>query len=74
METLSYDERLARALLAGDDDDVQAAVTLFERHGPASLAEALELVTAYGTLSPEAFDRFSRAYDIHRHVSDMPGD
>jgi hypothetical protein len=71
---LSYDQRLARAVLDGDEDADQAAQTLFERHGPDTLTEAVDLIVPYGPVPPGAFDRISQAYDIHRHARHMPSD
>jgi hypothetical protein len=69
-----YDEQLARRILDGDGDAVELAVTLFDRHDPPTLSRAVELVRAYGDFTPGAFDRISQAYDIHRHLRDMPCD
>jgi len=70
----SYDARLAQRILAGDDDAVALAVTLFERHDPPTLSRAVELVRTYGDFAPGVFDRISQAYDMHRHLRNMPCD
>lgn len=72
--TLSYDQRLARAVLDGDTDADQAAQTLFERRSPDTLRQAIDLVVPYGPVPPETLDRISRAYDIFRHARNMPFD
>lgn len=72
--TLSYDQRLARAVLDGDTDADRAAQTLFERHGPNTLTQAVDLVAPYGPVPPKTFDRISHAYDIYRHARNMPTD
>lgn len=70
-----WDTRLARQVLDGaPGDGTAAAVTLFERNGPDSLAQATALVGAAGRLTEEARDRVARAYDIYRHARDMPCD
>ena len=72
--TLSYDQRLARAVLDGDKDADQAAQTLFERHSPDTLTQAVDLVAPYGPVPPKTFDLISHAYDIYRHARNMPSD
>ena len=72
--TLSYDQRLARTILDGDTGADQAALTLFERHSPSTLTQAVDLVVPYGPVPPKAFDRISHAYDIYRHARNMPSD
>lgn len=72
--TLSYDQRLAHTILERDAGADQAAQTLFERHCPDSLTQAVELVVPYGPVPPETFDRVSRAYDIYCHARHMPSD
>lgn len=69
-----YDEQLARGVLDGDEDAVELAVMLFERHDPPTLSRAAELVRGFGALTPGAFDRIAQAYDVHRHLRDMPWD
>jgi len=72
--TLSYDQRLARAVLDGDKGADQAAQTLFERHSPNTLTQAVDLVAPYGPVPPRIVDRIRYAYDIYRHARDMPCD
>jgi hypothetical protein len=72
--TISYDQRLARAVLDGGQDDAQAAQTLCERHSPNTLAQAVDLVAPFGPVPPGIVDRISHAYDIYRHARDMPCD
>lgn len=74
MSTLSYDQRLTQTVLDGDKDADQAAQTLFERHGPDTLTQAVDLIVPYGPVPPGAFDRISHAYDIYRHARNMPTD
>jgi len=71
---LSYDQRLARAVLDNDTNADQAAQTLFERHSPSTLTQAVDLVAPYGPVSPGTLDCISHAYDIYRHARDMPTD
>jgi hypothetical protein len=72
--TLSYDQRLARIILDGDTDADQAAQTLFERHSPNTLTQAVDLVVPYDPVPPKTFARISHAYDIYRHARNMPSD
>jgi hypothetical protein len=72
--TISYDQRLARAVLDGDTDAEQAAQTLFERRSPETLRQAVDLVVPYGPVPPKVFDRIGHAYDIYRHARNMPSD
>jgi hypothetical protein len=70
---LGYDDRLAREVLDGEGDAI-AAIASFERQEPASLTAAAQLLSGHGTLTTEAFDRVACAYDIYRHVRNMPCD
>ena len=70
----SYDERLVRAVLDGEKDADQAAQMLFERCGPDTLRQAVDLVVPYGPVPTETLDRIRHAYDIYRHARNMPTD
>ena len=70
----SFDERLARRILQGEGNEVQAAVTLFERHDPVTLEDAVGLLEAYGSVTPQAFEHAAEAWDIFWHLRDMPCD
>jgi hypothetical protein len=68
----SIEKDLSRRVLDCEPNAMEAAVVLFERAEPATLAEAVGLVGAYGELTPEALDRITQAYDRYWHLRDMP--
>jgi hypothetical protein len=70
----TYDQRLAQAVVDGAPDADRAALTLFERHDPRNRTQAINLVVPSGPVSPEMFDRISRAYDVYRHTTAAPRD
>jgi hypothetical protein len=72
--TLSYDQRLARTILDGEEGADQAAQTLFERCSPDTLRQAIDLVVPYGPAPSDTLNRISHAYDIYRHARNMPTD
>jgi hypothetical protein len=70
----SFDERAARRVLDHGDNAVEAALALFERHTPATLSEAAQLIEQHGPVTPAAFDAVAQAFDIYWHLRDMPLD
>ncbi len=72
--TLTYDQRLARAVLDGGTGAAQSAQILFERHDPDSLTQAVDLIASDGPVAPDVMDRIRQAYDIFRHARTMPSD
>lgn len=70
----SFDERLARRILYGEGREVEAALNFFERHEPATLEEAAELLESYGPVTSRAFEHIAEGWSIHRHMRGMPGD
>jgi hypothetical protein len=70
-----WDARLARQVIDDEPGDgTAAALTLFERNGPDSLAQATALVSAAGPLTDGALDRVRHAWDLYRHLRDSPCD
>jgi hypothetical protein len=67
-----HERRLARRVLDCEQDAEWAALALFERHDPASPAEAARLVETQGKLSGEASERVAQAFDAYWHLREMP--
>jgi len=67
-----YEQALSRRVLDCGPDAMEAAVLLFEREEPATLAEAAGLIGAHGELTPEACDRVTWAFDRFWHLRDTP--
>lgn len=67
-----FEQDLSRRVLDCAPNAMEAAVVLFEREEPATLAEAAGLVGAYGEFTQEALDRITQAYDRYWHLRDMP--
>ena len=68
----SYDERLAKRVADGEPRPRRAALELFERNDPRSLGDAIALVWPDGQAPAERFGALARAWDLYRHVRDMP--
>lgn len=68
----SYDERLAKRVADGEPRPRRAALELFERNDPRTLGEAIELVWPDGKAPAERLGPLARAWDLYRHVRDMP--
>lgn len=68
----SYDERLARRVTDGEPRPRRAALELFERNDPRTLEEAIALVWPDGKAPAERCGALVRAWDLYRHVRDMP--
>jgi hypothetical protein len=68
----SYDERLARRIADGQPRPRRAALELLERNDPRTLDEAIVLVWPDGNAPPERLGALARAWDLYRHVRDMP--
>jgi hypothetical protein len=54
-----------------EQDAVEAALALFERHDPTALAEAARLIEAHCQLTGQAFDRLAEAFDRSSHSREM---
>ena len=67
-----YEKRQAQRVLDCEQGSVEAALALFERHDPATLAEAAHLIETQGQLTAEAFDHLTQAFDRYWHLRDMP--
>jgi hypothetical protein len=67
-----YDERLAKLVAHGRPRSRGAALELFERNDPRTLAEAIALVWPDGNAPAEGFRALEQAWDLYRHVRDMP--
>ena len=72
MPSTMPDKTLARRVLNCQTDAMDAAISIVERHDPATLAEATRLVQAHGPLSPAAYERLTQAFDRHWVLRDMP--
>lgn len=70
--TSPYEQDLSRHVLDCEPDALEAAATLFDGRQPATLTEAVELVSPNGDITPEAFDCVTRAFDRYWHLRDMP--
>lgn len=70
----TYNERLARRILAGEGREVQAGVTFFERNSPVTFDDAVCMLEAHGRITPRVLEHVSRAWDIYWQLRDMPGD
>jgi hypothetical protein len=68
----SYDERLAKCVVDGEPRPRRAALELFERNDPSTLEGAIALVWPDGEVPAERFGALARAWDLYRHVRDMP--
>jgi hypothetical protein len=68
----SYDERLAKRVTDGEPRPRRAALELFERNDPRTLEEAIALVWPDGKAPAERCGALVRAWDLYRHVRDMP--
>jgi hypothetical protein len=69
---LPYDARLAQRVAEGQPRSREAALELCERNDPRSLAEAMALVWPDGNPPAERSVALVRAWDLYRHVRDMP--
>jgi hypothetical protein len=67
-----YEKRQAQRVLDCEEGSVDAALALFERHDPTTLAEAAHLIETQGQLTGEAFDHLAQAFDRYWHLRDMP--
>jgi hypothetical protein len=67
-----YEKHQAQRVLDCDQGSVEAALALFERHDPTTLAEAAHLIETQGQLTAEAFDHLTHAFDHYWHLRDMP--
>ena len=68
----SYDERLAKRVADGGPRPRRAALELFERNDPRTRGEAIALVWPDGKAPAERCGALVRAWDLYRHVRDMP--
>ena len=68
----SYDQRLAKRVADCQPRPRRAALELFERNDPRTLAEAIALVWPDGNAPAERSGALVRAWDLYRHVRDMP--
>jgi hypothetical protein len=67
-----YDRQLAREVAAGTARSRRAALELLERNDPPTLSAAIELVWPGGSAPPERVHPLALAWDLYRHVRDMP--
>jgi hypothetical protein len=67
-----YEKHQAQRVLDCDQGSVEAALALFERHDPTTLAEAARLIETQGQLTAEAFDHLTQAFDRYWHLRDTP--
>jgi hypothetical protein len=67
-----YERDLSRRVLECEPDSLEAGAALFDSLQPATLAEAVGVVSACGELTPEAFDCVTLAFDRYWHLRDMP--
>lgn len=72
--TGTYDQLAAQRVLDETSNAIDAALTLYEKHQPNTLEAAAKLVTAYGTVTPGAFDTISQAFDIYWQLRDTACD
>lgn len=70
----TYDERLARRIVAGEGREVQAATTFFERNSPVTFDDAIGMLEPHGQVTPSVLEHASRAWDVYWQLRDMPGD
>lgn len=68
----SYDERLAKRVADGEPRPRRAALELFERNDPRTLGDAIALVWPDGKAPAERVGALAQAWDLYRHVRDMP--
>jgi hypothetical protein len=73
-QNATYEERLCMRILGCGPDAVEAAVALMERHEPASLEDALELIPNRADLTPHCQRALTEAWDRYFHISGMSWD
>ena len=67
-----YEKAQAQRVLHCEQGSEEAALALFERHDPTTLAEAAHLIETQGRLTQEAFDHLTQAFDRYWHLRDTP--
>ncbi len=70
----SYQRQLADRVLFGGVNAAEAAMVLLETSQPESLDDAVALLTRYGQLTVEAFDRVADAWGVFRHIGHLSWD
>ena len=67
----SYEERLRIRVARGESDAVEAALTLMERHDPASFEQALGLALHGTERPPRGQEVVAEAWDRYFHIRNM---
>ncbi len=69
-----YRARLARAILEGGPNALEATMMLLEHGEPDTVEAAVALVADQGKVTGAAFDCIADAWDTYRHLKDLTWD